>query len=319
LTPFRWGIIGPGRIARKFATSLPYSRNGKLVAVASTDANRARDFALEFDVDSYFTSYAEMLKTASLDAVYIANPHPFHFQAAVLALESKVPVLCEKPLTDSLQKTRELIEIANRNQVFLMEGMWSWFLPHIQQTKAWIDSGEIGEVIHIQADFGFKAHRDLEGRLFNPGLGGGVAKDIAIYPLSFLYKLIGDLQNVQVQGSRASETGVDEHIIFQGRGSSGATFQSLISFLADTETKATVYGRQGRIELSGQWFRAVSATLIKGEKAVSISCPAEGFGFQFEADEVEKQVKMGASESSQWRLCDSLYMAEWIENLEKNV
>ncbi len=319
MAPFRWGIIGPGRIARKFASSLPFSRNGKLVAVASTDANRAMAFAAEFRAEHAFSSYSEMLEKALPDAVYIATPHPFHYQPALLALEAGIPVLCEKPMTDSRRQTFALAEAARQKKVFLMEGMWSWFLPHMQQARRWIEEGEIGKLVHIQADFGYRALRDPAGRLFNPALGGGVALDLAIYPMGLFYKLLGPDLEFQAMGSRAPETGVDEHLVIQGRSAGGATFQSVLSFLAHTETRALVYGSEGRIEFSKQWFRAVSATLVRGEETRTITCPADGFGFQFEADEVENCVRSGLTSSPDWTPEDSIRIAGWIEKLESLV
>ncbi len=319
MADFRWGIIGPGRIARKFATSLPFSKNGILYAVASTHGERAADFAAEFGAERSFFSYGEMLNEARPDAVYIATPHPFHFEPAMLAIEAGIPVLCEKPMTDGYADTKKLVSCAREKGVFLMEGLWSWFLPHMQQVKSWIESGEIGRPVHIQADFGYKAMRNIEGRQFNPVLGGGVTKDIAIYPLALFCKLFGPPESMQVLGSRASETGVDEHVIFQGKLNGGLGFQGMVSFVADTETRAFIYGTEGRIEFSKQWFRAVSATLNRGNESKTISCPTDGFGFQFEADEVEACVRMGLKESQVWSLDDSLLMAEWIQKIESGI
>jgi len=312
---FRWGIIGPGRIAHKFAQSLPFSQNGRLVSVASSSINRAQEFATEYGATNAFGSHLEMLESGSIDAVYIANPHPFHFASSELALKLGIPVLCEKPLTNSILETENLIQVSKETNVFLMEGLWTIFLPHIQKVLSWIEEGKIGEVVHIQADFGYLANFDPNGRHFNPDLGGSAAKDVGIYPLSLFYKILGPLQNFQIRGHK-SFTNVDQHVVFQGLGSGKATFQGMVSFLTNANVDANIYGSLGKIHIESQWLRATSATLITNDETTLFKPEVGSFGFQFEADEVEKCVKAGSIESENWTHSDSKSMARYISKLE---
>ena len=191
----------------------------------------------------------------------------------------------------------------------------SKFLPHISKAIEWIDSNKIGEVVHVQADFGYRADYNPEGRLFNPDLGGSVSKDIGIYPLALFYKILGDLEGFQVQGNRA-KTGVDQHVIFQGKGRGNATFQGQVSFLTNTEVEAIIFGTEGKIKIESQWFRPTSATLLHKNGTEIFQPKVDSFGFQFEADEVEKCVSNGLTESTRWTLSDSSSMAEYISILE---
>jgi predicted dehydrogenase len=313
--PFRWGILGPGRIAHKFALSLPFSEKGILSAVASRDISKAKEFSERFGSGLSFGSYEEMISSGEVDAVYIATPHAFHFELSELCLSHSVPVLCEKPLTMDPEQTRRLTEISKEQNTFLMEGMWTVFLPHFLQCQNWIDEGKIGEVVHVQADFGYKADFNPFDRKYNPNLGGSVTKDVGIYPLVLFYKILGVPKTLQSLGSRAS-TGIDEHVVFQGINSNHATFQGMVSFRAQSDVEATIVGTEGKIKISSQWLRPVSATLIRPDETVIFEKKVGGLGFQFEADEVEKCVRNGETESKVWSHEDSRRISGLIAQVE---
>ena len=313
--PFRWGILGPGRIAHKFALSLPFSENGVLASVASRDIFKANEFARRFGATHSYGSYEDMILSGEVDAVYIATPHAFHFEHSVLCLSHSIPVLCEKPLTMNPDQTRRLTDFSQKQNTFLMEGMWTAFLPHFVQCKNWIDEGRIGEVVHLQADFGYKADFNPIDRKYNPELGGSVTKDVGIYPLTLFYKILGMPVSLQTLGSRAS-TGIDEHVVFQGRNAENATFQGMVSFRAQSDVEATIIGTEGKIKISSQWLRPVSASLIRPDETILFEKKVGGLGFQFEADEVEKCVRSGETESKIWSHEDSKQISELIALVE---
>jgi dihydrodiol dehydrogenase / D-xylose 1-dehydrogenase (NADP) len=313
--PFRWGILGPGRIANKFAVSLPFSQNGILAGVASRDISRASEFGGRFGSPIIFGSYEEMIKSGEIDAVYVSTPHAFHFEHSELCLRHSIPVLCEKPLTMNPEQTRQLTEISKSQNTFLMEGMWTAFLPHFLQCQKWIYEGRIGEVVHVQADFGYKADFNPTDRKYNPALGGSVTKDVGIYPLTLFYKILGMPTSLQTLGSRAT-TGIDEHVVFQGINSNQATFQGMVSFRAQSDVEATIIGTEGKIKISSQWLRPVSAVLICKEETVVFEKKVGSLGFQFEADEVEKCVRNGETESKIWSHEDSRRISELIAQVE---
>lgn len=315
VNPFRWGILGPGRIANKFAVSLPFSQNGILAGVASRDISRASEFGGLFGKPIVFGSYEEMIRSGEIDAVYVSTPHAFHFEHSELCLRHSVPVLCEKPLTMNPGQTRQLTEISKEQDTFLMEGMWTAFLPHFLQCLKWIEEGRIGEVVHVQADFGYKADFNPIDRKYDPALGGSVTKDVGIYPLTLFYKILGLPKSLQTLGSRA-KTGIDEHVVFQGINSNHATFQGMVSFRAHSDVEATIIGTEGKIRISSQWLRPVSASLILPEETVVFEKKVGGLGFQFEADEVENCVRNGETESKIWTHADSMQISELIALVE---
>ena len=153
---FRFGIIGPGKIAAKFCDSLQtLSHEAHVYAVASRDGARAKEFAGKFNAPKYYSSYEELVKDPQVDIIYIATPHPYHFEQTMLCLNHGKAVLCEKPMTISFNQTRKLVELAREKKVFLMEAMWSRFIPALVKMKEVIDKGEIGEIKFMHADFGF--------------------------------------------------------------------------------------------------------------------------------------------------------------------
>jgi len=312
---FRWGILGPGRIAHKFASSLPCSKNGILTAVASKDYQRAQNFAKEYNADHCFSSYLDLIQSDTVDAIYIATPHSFHFENAALCLKNGKPVLCEKPLTLSVDESQRLVDLSVNHNTFLMEGMWTVFLPHFVQCQKWIAEGRIGEIVHVQADFGYLAENNPENRLYNPSLGGSVTKDIGIYPLTLFYKLLGLPHTLNTLGTRAL-TGVDNHVVFQGINSSKSTFQGMVSFLAQSEVAASIVGTKGRIHIHSQWLRPAKATLQTADSTEVFEEKVPGFGFQFEANEVESCVNSGKIESSVWSHQDSINIAKLISMVE---
>lgn len=315
---FRWGILGPGRIARKFAASLPFSENGNLTAVASSDPDRANAFASEFGAEHAFGSDEELLDSGLVDAVYLARPHSFHLRDAEKCLLRKIPVLCEKPLTTSLADSESLISLAKAQNTFLMEGLWTSCLPSFQKALEWVREGKIGKVLHAEADFGHKAEFNMQHRHFNPELGGGAMKDIGIYPLALFMKVLGHKLDIQSCGIRL-ENGVDAQVSFQGKSATGKqTFQGFVSFLAAGRAEACITGTEGRIRFATQWFRPVDIQLeIQGIITEVFSGMAPGFGFQYEADEVERCLNAGLRESPLWSHSDSLEAARLTAMAEK--
>lgn len=315
---FRWGILGPGRIARKFASSLPFSRSGVLTAVASTSRERAEEFSKEFGAESAFSSYEALAESGLVDAIYIATPHAFHRRDAETGLQNGIPVLCEKPLSTCPADSLFLIELARQRNTFLMEGLWTVFLPSFRQALQWIEEGRIGRVCHAEANFGHQVPNDLSGRHFNPDLGGGVMKDIGIYPLALFLRLFGHSLKLQSSGIRIAN-GLDAQVVFEGISANAeSSFQGMVSFLAATGAGASITGTLGRIVFEPQWFRPVRVRLeIPGSEALIFDGRANGFGFQFEADEVARCVNSGLIESPLWTHADSMEAARLISLAEK--
>ncbi|MGB7784631.1 MAG: Gfo/Idh/MocA family oxidoreductase, partial [Salinimicrobium sp.] len=205
----KWGIIGPGQIARKFARSLQEVDDAQLYAVASRTLERAEAFAEETGAAKAFGSYEEMLMDAEVDVVYIATPHVFHKEHTLLSLKHGKPVLCEKPFAINRAQVKEMISNAKEKRVFLMEAMWTPFLPHIIYLREVLSSGKYGKVKRLTADFGFAAAFDKNGRLFKKSLGGGSLLDIGIYPIFLALHTLGKPEKISAK-AQMSSTNVDE-------------------------------------------------------------------------------------------------------------
>ena len=182
----KFGLIGPGSIARKFAQDIKHSHNSKLIAVASRNEQRAKDFSSEFDIKYTFSSYQELANFQEIDAVYISTPHNFHKDQAILCMEQGLHVLVEKPISINKNELEEMIKVAQDNNVLIMEAMWTRFLPGTQRVKEIIESKELGELKELDLSFGFKLPDDYpsDGRILNPNLAGGSILDLGIYPVS---------------------------------------------------------------------------------------------------------------------------------------
>jgi predicted dehydrogenase len=303
---YKWGIIGPGKIARKFAAALPLAGNAKLHAVASRDGRRAEEFAREFNAARHYDSYEALAKDPDIDAVYIATPHAFHCEQAILCLNHGKPVLCEKPMALSQPQVRQMIEAARRNNTFLMEAMWTRFLPHMEKISKLISEGQLGEIQYIRADFGFAGPYHTGNRLFDLNLGGGSLLDIGIYPLFLCLFLLGEPQQILATGALAP-TGADmsAHAILQY--STGASAVISSTFACQTSITAEIAGTGGIIQIPAAWYKNDQFTLRRpapaGSPASTVIEP-ETFqlepmvnGFEYEIRELMTSVDKGLIES----------------------
>ena len=250
---FRWGIIGPGSIAHKFATGLRALDDAQLVAVGSRSQDRADAFADAYDAPNRHASYEALVEDSEVDAVYVATPHPFHKENSILCLKAGKPVLCEKPFTINQHEAREVIEVACSEGVFLMEAMWTRFLPITKQVKAWVTDGAIGEVRMLYADFGFRARLNPEGRLFDLALGGGGLLDIGIYPISYA-SMIFDTQPATISSqAHIGETGVDEQAAMVFGYEEGQLALISCGVRIKTPHEAKILGTDGMITVPQFW------------------------------------------------------------------
>lgn len=242
----RWGILGAGNIAHKLAEAVNLDPHSDLVAVASRTPGKADRFAAEYRIES--ESYEKLVSREDIDVVYVATTHNFHYSNAKLALTHNKPVVLEKPFTVNAREARELIELARERGCFMMEAIWTRFLPSLIAIKQRLDAGEIGEVRHLTLSFGGFVPPHYEQRLKDPNLAGGVTLDMGIYPISFACYMLGE-RPVEVKSMcRFSDTGVDELAMYQFRFPSGATAAISTSYNLLMKQEAMIYGTQGYID-----------------------------------------------------------------------
>ena len=311
----RWGILGTGQIAKAFATGLRDVPDAVLAAIGSRHADTAQAFAAEFGAPHYHGTYEALANADDIDVVYIATPHSLHAENALLCLHAGKAVLCEKPFTVNRRQAREVVDLARRKKLFLMEAMWTRFLPAVRETKRLIDRGEIGQPRQILADFGFCAEFDADSRLFNKQLGGGALLDVGIYPLSIAAYLLGPIEQAQAQAVLA-ETGVDNQTSFTLRHRNGALSTCQCSITAGTPMRLIVSGSKGRIELQPPFFmsQSLSITNAEGETRI-VPLPFLGNGYTHEAMEVSRCLRNEQIESPLMKLEESLDLMGWLDQI----
>ena len=316
---YKWGIIGLGKIANKFAQDLQKIAHAELHAVASRSMDKAKGFATEYQVPNFYSSYEEMILQAELDAVYIATPHVFHCENTLLCLQNKVAVLCEKPFAMNSNEVQKMNGAAKSNDTFLMEAFWTRFLPSTLKVLEIIKEGDIGEILSIKADFGFKASTDPDGRMYNINLGGGSLLDIGLYPVFLALLILGKPNEVKAL-AKIGSTGIDEecNMLFQYKEGQSAILNS--SILYDTPTEAYIYGTKGMIHIPRRWHESNQFTLHKeGQSPQEFNFDFNCKGYRYEAEEVMRCLADGKKESDVLPLSFSLDLINLLDQIRKEV
>ncbi|WP_016953992.1 Gfo/Idh/MocA family protein [Catenovulum agarivorans] len=300
MTNFNWGIIGPGQIANRFAGALAADFVGNLYAVGCRSKQRGEAFSQKYGGQKVYTNYQDLINDKQVDAVYIATPHNFHFELVKSCLKAKKPVLCEKPLTVTAAQTAELIELAKANNTFLMEAMWSLYLPVYQQANKWIAEGKIGDIELIRSTFGFNIPKDdPEDRNLNPNLAGGALLDRGVYCVATAQWFMQEkAQNIQAMGT-IGETGVDLTSMANLAYSNNKFAQFNTNLVCKTENNLHIYGSKGRIEISSMFWESEEITLYTNEdnSKQTLKLPFSVNGFEYEIAEAEKCIKAGKIQS----------------------
>lgn len=319
MNPIQWGILGAGGIAKKFVASARSSDNANEVAAAASETTgKAATFAKELSIPRAYDSYAALLADDDISAVYVGNTHNFHYETVLQALDAGKHVLCEKPLAVNAKQAAEMIERAQVKNLFLMEAMWTRFLPACRQVMDWIKEGSIGEVHQIEASFGFRNDGwPVEGRMLNPKLAGGSLLDMGIYPLSFASFVMGGSKPKQIQSQMAlGATGVDEDnvIIFNYENEVNAILRT--SFKINLDDRATVSGSLGRITLPHVFIGQTEVRLeTKGEEIIKRFPMREEHGFRFEIEHAADCIRKGVIDSPVMPLAETLALAETMDTI----
>lgn len=311
---FRWGIIGPGKIAHQFAQDLEQVPNAQVFAIAGRNQERAQRFADVYNAPHTFSEVADMLALPELDVVYIATPHTSHCTYTLQCLEAGKAVLCEKPWAMNQAEAAQMRDLAQTKKVFLMEAIWTRFLPTTKKILELIEADVIGTVQSVKADFGFRAKTmDLESRLFNPALGGGALLDIGLYPVFLSQLLLGTPTKVQA-AARLAPTGVDTEtsIILSYPGDQIANLHC--TFSANTKTEAFIHGSKGSIHWHGRWHEPSHFSVLMPDQG-----PDNYFfdhtthGYSYEATRVQECLSAGLIECPELPLDFSYRMTQLLD------
>jgi predicted dehydrogenase len=293
---FRWGILGTGGIAHKFATGLTALSDVEIAAVGSRKQESADKFAGQYNIPRRYASYEALANDPDIDAIYVSTLHNLHCENTLLCLNAGKPVICEKPFAINRDQAQRMVNLAREKKIFLMEAMWTRYLPTLVRTREIIAAGTIGEVRMVTADFGFRTSVNAEGRLFNPDNGGGALLDVGIYPVSLASMLLGTPATIS-STAHLGITGVDEQSAYLFGYTGGQIAMLSSASRTNTAHEARIYGTEGRISIP-DWWHAHGLTLsVNGKPDEVMDIPFDGNGYNYEAAEVACCVRTGKLES----------------------
>ncbi len=328
-TTFNWGVIGPGGIANRFAGALPAVPGARLAAVFARDAAKGQVFAERWQRDDdtarVTTALPDLLHDPSVHAVYIATPHSHHGDYVRAALLAGKPVLCEKPLVTSLEEGQELVELARRQEVFLMEALWTRFLPAYEVAGRLLRDGAIGELRAMQSSFCFSSGYDPQHRNWNPALAGGSLWDIGIYNLAVTRWVLQQMHDgecpeplsIDVAASLAP-TGVDAAVSATLHFPGGVTSQFRCGFDASSVNAFEVLGSQAGLRFPVDFWGSEVVELVTRKAPIErFDAPHAINGFEGEIAEAQACIRAGLLESPRMPHRETLGLLRWMDAIRE--
>ncbi|MCB0474931.1 MAG: Gfo/Idh/MocA family oxidoreductase [Flavobacteriaceae bacterium] len=312
----RWGIIGCGKIAHKFASDLLLTPGGELFAVASRDLNKADDFGKKYHAKKHYGNYEDLFADADVDIVYIATPHASHAVLSIQAMENGKHVLCEKPLAINLREAKAMIACSKRTNRFFMEALWTRFNPVILDVKNKIDSGAIGRVNYINADFAFKSEFGVHSRVLDLSLGGGALLDIGIYPVFLSYLILGKPHSIKAISHFHEITGCDMQtsMILDYEDAQAVLY---CGFTSTSDMIGRISADKGQIYLHKTWHHTEGYTLVKDGNSEKVELPITGYGYTYEIAECHKCLSENKIQSDLWSHHNSLDLISILDEIRK--
>lgn len=317
----RWGVLGPGEIAGDFVSTLHANTDQRVHAVASRSAARASRFAAEHGIPRSYGAYEQLVADPGVDVVYISSVNSQHRPLAELAISAGKHVLIEKPIGVDAEDARSIARSARAAGLFAMEAMWSRYLPQTDVLRQLLDDGALGEVRLVTADFGADFGADHSAPVFSEELGGGVLRDIGIYPVWFARFVLGHPSTTVAAGSRA-ETGVDGQVAMILTSPSGAQALLSATMFSNTPTVASISGTRGRVELRSPFLMPDGFDLVvDGERRpwTDDSGLRLREGLCWQAVAVAQHIAEGLTESPVHSLDDSIAIMGILDELRASV
>ena len=318
MSNFNWGILGPGGIARAFAKDLQQLDGHSVGAVGSRTLKNSQDFANTFGGISY-GSYEELVADPSIDAIYVATPHPAHKENVITALNAGKPVLCEKPFAVNAMEAQEMVAAAQKNNVALMEAMWSRFLPHYAQVREIIASGILGKILTVHADHGQRLADQNIPRLVEPALAGGALLDLGIYPVSFAHMVLGNPTKITASGV-LTDKGVDAQTSMIFDYADGAQAVLNTTMIEQTPCRAVVAGVNGWLEIDRVFYTPTSmrVTLFDGS-ITQYPVNYSGHGLREQAEVFKKLVQSGQTQSDILNWKDTVDIMQTLDTVRSQI
>lgn len=318
MSNFNWGILGPGGIAKAFATDLKLLDGHSVAAVGSRTLKNAQDFANTFGGTAY-GSYEALVADPSVDAIYVATPHPAHKDNVVLALNAGKPVLCEKPFAVNAKEAQEMVAAAQKNNVAMMEAMWSRFLPHYAQVREIVASGVLGKILTVHADHGQRLADQNIARLVEPALAGGALLDLGIYPVSFAHMVLGNPTKITASGV-LTDKGVDAQTSMIFDYADGAQAVLNTTMIEQTPCRAVVAGVDGWLEIDRVFYTPTSmrVTLFDGS-VTEYPTNYTGHGLREQAEAFKKLVQSGHTQSDILNWKDTVDIMQTLDSVRSQI
>lgn len=318
MSNFSWGILGPGGIAHAFAKDLTLLQGHTIGAVGSRSIENAQSFVNDFGGTAY-GSYEELVNDPSIDAVYVATPHPAHHDNVIMALSAGKPVLCEKPFSISAEQAEAMVAAAAKNQVALMEAMWARFLPHYAKVREIIESGVLGKILSIHADHGQRLADQGIARLVEPSLAGGALLDLGIYPISFAHMILGNPVSI-TSSAVMTDKGVDgqSSTIFSYR--DGAQAILTTTMIEQTPCRAVVAGLNGWLEIDRTFYSPAAMRVVMNDGTVTeYPNTYVGHGLREQAEAFKQLVQSGKLESEILTWQDTIDIMKSMDTVRQQI
>lgn len=315
----KWGILGCGGIANKFAADLKRVDDAILVAVGSRSEEKATIFAAKHGIEKSYGTYESLVADPDIDVIYIASPHSHHHEHTLLCLHHNKAVLCEKAFAMNHRQALEMIGLAREKKLFLMEALWTKFLPPYQKVMELLKAQAIGDVKNILISFGFVAAARNIARLTDPELGGGTILDIGVYTSFYILNILGRPDRIYATMTPSAE-GVDEQCAVIFKYNNGKMAQFFTSFSAGLANEVDIAGPEGRIRIRNRFHdpQAIVELFRPGQEMETITVDREeGMGFQYEARHVVACLQDGLTESPVITHADTLLAMETLDRIRE--
>ena len=318
MSEFKWGILGPGGIARAFAKDIQLLDGHTVAAVGSRTLGNAQDFAKTFGGIAY-GSYQELVEDPLIDAIYVATPHPWHKENVIAALNAGKPVLCEKPFAVNAREAQEMVDAAQVNNLALMEAMWSRFLPHYAQVREIIASGVLGKILTVHADHGQRLADQNIPRLVEPSLAGGALLDLGIYPVSFAHMILGNPTKITASGV-LTDKGVDGQTSMIFDYADGAQAVLSTTMVEQTPCRAVVAGVNGWLEIDRVFYTPTSMRVNFFDGSVThYPNTYKGHGIREEAEVFKQLVLSGKQQSEILNWNDTVDIMKTLDTVRSHI
>ncbi len=317
LGKFNIGILGTGNIAAVMAKTINQMKGVKLYAVASREKVKAEVFAGKYGCKKAYGSYEELVKDGKVDLVYIATPHSEHYEHACLCLANGKPVLCEKAFTANAKQAEDLVRMAQENQVFLAEAMWTRYMPMLTTIREVLGSGVIGEPKTLTANLGYVI--DGVDRLQNPALAGGALLDVGVYTINFALMIFGNSIEKLHSCCTYTETGVDQQntITIQYVDGRYAVLNS--SMVSQSDRKGIIYGTKGfAIVENINNFESIEVYDASYKKVAAYKCPKQISGYEYEVEASIRAIRSHQIECEEMPHSETLRVMRIMDQLRKD-